>query len=184
VGPATAAANILKAHNFPNATGSFNPIETSGVATGYEISSTYHLGRPGPQGNVLALANAMQILDRAGDGPMGPLNNKTLSDTDETPCYNAHQTEDIIIDFSNGDHLEAVPTNLHVKTSNITYDTQWSTTGNSVTLHREFISTISEPICSGKVRQDTAAALTKIRDDYAVPTRLAPKANAASSKGN
>jgi hypothetical protein len=177
LGPVAAASAILKVHRFPNATGTLNPSPTGGSASGYSISGNFSAGRLVPQANILALANGLRLLAESGSGPMGPLNNTNLTDTDETPCYSAHQSEDISVDFSDGNHLAQAPTDVHVKTANLSYDTHWSVDGNMVSLHREFVTTIDRPICSGQIRKETAAALAKIRDDYATPTRLAPPAN-------
>ena len=38
--------------------------------------------------------------------------------------------------------------------------------GQDRSLHREFVSKVTEPTCSGKVREDAADALAKIRADY------------------
>ena len=178
-GSVAAAGSILKAHNFTAATGSLDV--GSGSDAQYSMTGSFHLGRPGPQGNIFALTNGLVILPRAGDFLAGPLNNKGLAVTDETPCYNGRQVEDISVDFANGAHLAATPTDIHLKTANASYDTRWSSSGNNVTLHREFNINIDQPICSGKVRRDIAAVLPQIRDDYSAPTRLAATASASPS---
>ena len=61
---------------------------------------------------------------------------------------------------------------MHLKTSSIRYDTHWSKDGNIVSVHREFESHVSKPICSGALRAEAVAAMAKIRDDYSVQTRL------------
>jgi hypothetical protein len=175
-GSVAAASDILKLHNFATVTGSID------VGTGsdaqYSMSGSFHPGRPAPQGNIFGLTNGLVILPRAGDFLAGPLNNKNLAVTDETPCYSGRQVEDISVDFVNGAHLAATPADLHIKTANASYDTHWSSSGNTVTLHREFNFNIDQPICSGKVRQDIAALLSQIRDDYAAPTHLAAASSA------
>ncbi|HEY8289948.1 MAG TPA: hypothetical protein VIG49_11810, partial [Acetobacteraceae bacterium] len=123
-------------------------------------------------GNAIALTRGLQILGRAGDGPLGPLGNTTITASDETPCYSGRQVEDIDFEFVNGDHVTALPSDTHIHTGNIAYDTKWTVSGNTVSLHREFVSKVAEPTCSGKVREATADALTKIRADYAQQAKI------------
>ncbi len=169
-GSVAAASDILKVHNFVAVTGSVDV--GSGSDTQYSISGSFHPGRPNSQGNIFALTNGLAILPRAGDFLAGPLNNRNLTTTDETPCYSGHQVEDISVDFADGAHLAATPADMHIKSANASYDTHWSSSANSVTLHREFNTNIDQPVCSGKVREDIAALLSHIRDDYAAQPHL------------
>jgi transglutaminase-like putative cysteine protease len=171
-GPAAAATALLKAHNFPNATGTLTPAP-NGTAAGFvAINGRFQAARPPVGGNVMNLARGLMVLNRAGDGPLGPLGNTTITANDETPCYSGRQVEDIDFEFVNGDHVAAIPSDTHIHTGNIAYDTKWTVSGNTVSLHREFVSKVSEPTCSGKMRQDAADALAKIRADYAQQARI------------
>lgn len=175
-GPTGAAGALLKAHNFPNATGTLTPAANSTAAGTVAINGSFQTGRYSPNGNVLNVARGLMILNRAGDGPMGPLGNTTITASDETPCYSGRQVEDIDIQFA-GDHFTGVPPDVHIKTDNIAYDTTWTVSGNTVSLHREFVSKVAEPTCSGKVREATADALAKIRADYTQQLKVAAKAD-------
>lgn len=112
---------------------------------------------------------------------MGPLNNTSITDQDPTPCYSGRQSEDIVFEFANGEHLADVPADIHVKTDNISYDTHWSVSGNQVSLHREFVSQIAEPICTGRVRRHTVQILEKVRGDYDQPAKVAAKGPAETA---
>src|SRR5581483_5978472 len=171
IGPTGAASALLKAHNFPNATGTLTPAANGTAAGTVAINGNFQTGRFGPNGNVLNVARGLMILNRAGDGPMGPLGNTTITASDETPCYSGHQVEDIDIQFAS-DHVAGVPSDVHIKTDNIAYDTKWTVSGNTVSLHREFVSKVTEPTCSGKVREAAADALAKIRADYAQQIKI------------
>lgn len=171
-GNALAAAALLKAHSFPNATGTLTPAPAGTVAASYTIDGSFHAGRPPAGGNMQSLARGLQLLGRAGDGPMGPLNNTAITAGDETPCYSGRQTEDIDFQFANGDRLTAMPTDTHIETGNIAYDTKWTVSGDTVSLHRTFVAKLSEPTCSGKLREETAQVLEKIRGDYAQQARI------------
>lgn len=173
-GSATAATSVLKSRGFPEAKGAFDPISGGTVTGTLAITGAFHTARP-LTGNVLALANGLLVFNRAGDGPMGPLGNTAMADTDETPCYSAHQTEDITFEFADGAHLAETPLDVHIGGEHISYDTKWTTVGNTVIVHREFVSKVSEPTCTGKVREEAAQALAKIRNDYQQTARLASR---------
>jgi hypothetical protein len=97
---------------------------------------------------------------------MGPLGNLTITASDDTPCFSAHQVEDIDFEFAGTDHIAAVPPDVHIHNGAVAYDTKWTVSGKTASLHREFLSKVTEPICSGRVREDAADALAKIRTDY------------------
>jgi transglutaminase-like putative cysteine protease len=171
-GPTGAASGLLKAHNFPNATGTLTPAPNGTAAGTVAINGNFHTAGMLAGGNVNALPRGLMLLNRAGDGPLGPLGNTTITASDETPCYSARQVEDIDLEFAKGDHLAAVPSDTHIHTGNIAYDTKWTVSGNTVSLHREFVTKISEPTCTGKLREEAADALAKIRADYEQQARM------------
>ena len=165
-GPAAGASAVLKAHGFPNATGSLTPAANGTAAGSVTINGNFRTAGVLNGGNANALPRGLMLLGRAGDGPMGPLGNTTITASDETPCYSAHQVEDIDFEFAGADHLAAVPPDVHIHNGAIAYDTKWTVSGKTVSLHREFASKVTEPTCSGRVREDAADALAKIRTDY------------------
>ena len=169
LGPDLAAKRLLTQRNFPNATGSMLP--GSGDENSYQITGNARLGRPTAQSNLMSVAAVLTLLVRAGDGPMGPLSNRTLTAADDTICYSGHQSEEIAMTFRPGARPQTLPDEMHLKTANLSYDTHWSLDGDTITLHREFASKMREPVCTAAIRRDTADALTKIRADYAVVMR-------------
>jgi len=178
-GPATAAGVLLKLHGFPHATGSLTATANSTASGTETINGTFHTAGRINGGNVIALTRGLTLLNRAGDGPIGPLGNIAITASDETPCYSGRQVEDIDFEFAGDDHVAAIPSDTHIHTGNIAYDTKWTASGKTVSLHREFVSKITEPTCTGKMREDAADALAKIRADYAQQARIeraAPKA--------
>jgi hypothetical protein len=162
-GPTGTAASLLKGRGFADATGTlaFAP----GPGGSMTVNGKFHTGQP-PGGNLLRLPAAMQILARAGDGPLGPLGNPALTDSDETPCYSGQQTEELSFELANGISFGTPPADVHIQTDTLRYDAKWSVSGNTATLHREFVSQVTTPTCSGAVRRDVAEALAKIRSDY------------------
>jgi hypothetical protein len=174
VGAERTAAAILKLHNFQQTNGgTLIPSPTDKLTSDYAISGSVTTASAAPGSNVFSgVSNALRMVDRAGDGPMGPLTSSTIKDGDDTLCYSARQTEDFAIDFTDAFKLDALPADMHLKTASIRYDTHWSKDGNVVSVHREFESTVDQPICSGPLRAEAVAALAKIRADFSVQTRL------------
>lgn len=178
LGPDLAGKRLLTQHNYPNATGTILP--GSGDDGSYQVTGNARMGRPTPQANLLGAANGLVLLPRAGDGLMGPLNNRTLTDADDTPCYSGHQREEIAITFRPGTRPQTLPAELHLKTANLAYDTRWTAEGDTITLRRDFTGKMSAALCTAAVRHDTAEALAKIRTDYAAVLHL-PAAEAPAS---
>jgi hypothetical protein len=169
LGPELSAKRLLTQRNFPNATGTLLP--GSGDDTSYQITGNARLGRPTPQTNLLNVANALDLLGRAGDNLMGPLNNRTITDADDTVCYSGHQREEMAITFRPGTRPPTLPAELHLKTANLAYDTHWSVEGDTVTVSRDFTAKMSEPLCTAATRHEAAEALAKIRADYSLAFR-------------
>jgi len=180
LGPTAAAAAVLKMHNFSGPSGSLSAVTGSSAAGTFTIEGSFHAARPPIGGNMLSLTWGLQIVNRAGDGLIGPLNNTTITEADETPCYSGRQVEDIDFTFTNGEHLAKVPSDVHIQTENIAYDTHWTSTDNRLMLHREFLAKVSDPICSGRLRREAADVLAKIRSDYAQQALIAERAAAKS----
>ncbi|MBN9553414.1 MAG: DUF3857 domain-containing protein [Alphaproteobacteria bacterium] len=174
LGPERTAAAILKLHNFQGTSGgTLDAKPTDDLTPEYAISGSVTTANAALGTNIFSgVSNALRLVDRAGDGPMGPLTNRGIRDDDDTLCYSARQTEDFAIDFTDAFKLDALPADMHLKTASIRYDTHWSKDGNVVRVHREFESNVGQPVCSGPLRAEAVAALAKIRADFSVQTRL------------
>jgi hypothetical protein len=178
LGSAQMAAAVLKLRNFQQTSGGqITAAPTDALTPDYAISGGVITAPAVGNTNVFAgVSNALRLLDRSGDGPMGPLVNRAVKDSDETICYSARQIEDFSIDFSDALHLTQLPADMHLKTAAIRYDTKWSKDGNIVMVHREFESKVGEPVCSGPLRAEAVSALAKIREDFSVQTQMVPVA--------
>jgi len=71
--------------------------------------------------------------------------------------------------------LARLPQDADIKTANLQFTSHWALNGQTLSVHREFTSNIAQPLCSGDVRKETAAALARIRDDYTIPISLTAK---------
>ncbi|MBA2589778.1 MAG: hypothetical protein H0U98_14265 [Alphaproteobacteria bacterium] len=75
--------------------------------------------------------------------------------------------------FPENRHVVTLPTDREIKNDHLRYSTHWSASGHSVSVQRAFDSTIDQPLCTGQVRKDAAAALAQIRQDYSTQVALA-----------
>jgi transglutaminase-like putative cysteine protease len=173
IGPDTFAGNLLKQRGLPNATGTFTVTNPVGPIPEYSVGSKF--SAPGPV-TFRFMAAGLRALPAAGDFLMGPVNSK-LKDTDPTPCYSGKQVEDLTLEFPATRTLTRMPQDVDVQTTNLHYTSRWSLNGQTLAVHREFTSSIDQPLCSGEIRKQTAEALARIRDDYAAPISFVMKSD-------
>lgn len=166
IGPERAASDILAKQGKPQATGTFDIGNPDGFAPQYSISSKYSTPRP-------LLFNGMpaglRLLPATGDILIGPIANTKITDSDPTPCYNAHSSEDLTLNLPGGARVMSLPSDATIKAAQFQYSSHWAQSGQTVTVHREMNTHLTDPLCSGDVRKEAAAAIAAIRKDYAAP---------------
>ncbi len=148
------------------ATGTFDIGNPDGFAQQYSISSKYSTSQPL---QFTAMPWGLRLLPPTGDIFIGPIGNTKLKDTDPTPCYNGHASEDLTLNLPANAHVASLPSDTNVKEAQFQYSAHWSVSGQTVTVHREMNSNLTEPLCSGDLRKDAAAALGAIKKDYEAP---------------
>jgi hypothetical protein len=168
-GPDRVASDLLKKQNRPNATGTFTVTGLGSFAPQYSLSAKFTTPRPQ---NLNGMPGGLRILGRTGDFLMGPLDNAKLKDTEPTPCYSGNMSEDISLEFPMSRHLAKVPEDATVKTANLEFTSHWALSGQTLTVHRTFKSSVDQALCTGEVRKDTAAALARILRAYNAPIAL------------
>ncbi|HEX5280554.1 MAG TPA: DUF3857 and transglutaminase domain-containing protein [Micropepsaceae bacterium] len=179
-GPDDSAAILLKRRGFVNATGKLIAPAPAGLSPSYSVESKFSI--PGPV-RIRHMEEGLRLMPVAGDFLMGPLRNGNLRDTDATPCYGGHVTEDLSLEFPATQSLVQLPDDADVKTSHLHYTSRWSVTGHTVSVHREFVSHIDQALCAGDVRKETAAALARIRKDEIAPLSFVLTSDAAGGAG-
>jgi hypothetical protein len=60
--------------------------------------------------------------------------------------------------------LAEIPKDADVTTPNLHFTARWTSGPGLISVRREFVSHINTPTCSGKVREETVAALKSIRE--------------------
>ena len=131
------------------------------------------------------LIRGLSLTRAPGDGLVGLLFGAPQDETQETECHSGRSVEELVLELPADAPARVLPPNARIKTANLEFNATWSASANTVTLIREFISTIDEPICTGAVRRETAAALTQIRDHYdRAKISYRPSQPPASGSGN
>jgi hypothetical protein len=164
VGPERVASDILSKQGKPQATGTFDVGNPDGFAQPYSLSSKYSTPRPLQFGGMPV---GLRLLPATGDLFIGPIGNTKIKDTDPTPCYNGHSSEDLTLNLPPNAHVASLPPDTNIKEAKFQYSSHWSVSGQTVAVHREMTANLAEPLCSGDVRAKAATALAAIRKDYA-----------------
>ena len=169
VGSEVAAERVLAGLGYNGATGRLdggNPLDPSPT---YTVSGTFTApgwGNALDSNQTFFIPGGMRLFGYAGDGMMGPLYPGKLSDSQPVICVSAHVSEDLSFQPPSGYRLEKLPSDTHVETANVRFAAHWTLEGQTLSVHREFTSTIDTPLCTPQVRLRNAAALKAIVDNY------------------
>jgi hypothetical protein len=164
LGPERAASEVLSKSGKPQATGSFDIANPDGFGPTYSVSSKYSTPRPL---QFTGIPTGIRLLPMTGDVFIGPLGNTRIKDSDPTPCYNGHSTEDLTLNLPANARVLSLPTDTNITEAKFRYGSHWAVVGQTVTVHREMTANFAEPLCSGDVRAKAATAMTAIRKDQA-----------------
>ena len=149
-------------------TGSFRFASPDGFAPEFHVNGSFRLD-PQPEileGDGFALPLGLQLLVRPGDFLLGPLNRPTLPVAEPTPCFAGRQSEQLSLELPEGRRPLRLPADRDIDTPQFRYTSRWSMQGQVVTVIREMISRVDQPLCSGALRQQVATAMTDIRRDH------------------
>lgn len=167
VGPARFASEQLQKIGFPG-TGSVDvppPTEISNVYT-LQGNFSYELKRETALGGQFEMVRGLMFGVPAGDDLMGPLFDEKIKDTEPTACFSGHMVEELSLEAPEGRVFAQRPRDVSVRTRNVRFTASWSLSGKTLTVRREFVSTIDQPLCDGAVRRDAARVLTEVRRHY------------------
>ena len=117
------------------------------------------------EGDAFAPVLGPILLARPGDLLLGPRNPATLSDKEPTPCFAGRQVEELSLRLPDDRKPLRLPANRRIATEAFTYTSHWAFADQIVTVRRELVSRIGEPLCKGELRREAAAALREIHRD-------------------
>ncbi|HET7083301.1 MAG TPA: tetratricopeptide repeat protein [Rhizomicrobium sp.] len=177
VGP-TAATRVLESLGYTQPSGSFIQESPKSFTPEYTISSTFKT--LGWEDNLagksrFSMPGGLRLFALTGDNVMGPFDPGNMKPGEPTACFSASQSEDLSLKAPPGHQFLGLPNNVRVETPNILFTAQWSLVGDTLSVHRDFSSKIDQPLCSGIVRTQSAAALKEISDSYNVSIAFAKR---------
>ncbi len=181
VGPEKVASTELAAHGYKGGTGTLTAGPPMVPGRGYTIAGSFTV--PGwaewlTGQKVSYMPVGLRILGVAGDGPMGSFTSIESKDMSPTPCFSIHQSEDASLEIPPNTIFAAVPGDARVMTENVQFTSHWTQSNNTLSVHREFISKIDQPLCTGAVRQKMARTLLEIAISYLGQIRIVPATSA------
>lgn len=177
VGPDTLAEKALSGMGYHNAKGEViasSPLTLSPTytVTGNFTASGYTAVATGK--GIFAMPGGMRMLGLAGNGLMGPYDPGDLKDSDPTPCFSGHATEELSLEAPAGMKFSWIPKDVRISTPNLVFTSHWSLDADTMSVVYDFTSMIAEPLCTGAVRKQSADALKKIVNNYNAALIFAP----------
>lgn len=177
VSPEKVASEALQARGYGGATGTLHASSPLVRGPSYTISGEFTI--PGWQEwltgtKVSFMPLGLRILGVTGDGPMGSIAGLASGDFSPVPCFSVHQSEDFSLEIPAGTRFASVPSDVKVANENIVFTSHWTVSGQTVSVHRDFRSTIDQPLCTGATRLSAAKALLLIATSYVMPIRIVP----------
>jgi tetratricopeptide (TPR) repeat protein len=170
------AADQLEKRGYRGGTGTLKGTPPTVRSNSYTIIGEYTI--PGwsewlSGARVSFMPIGLRILGVAGDGPMGTMSSLKAVDQ-ATPCFSVRQTEDDSLDIPPGTRFAFLPADVRVANEFIQFTAHWTQSGNTLSVHREFRSTIDQPLCTGAVRLKAAQAVLQIAASYMQAVRIVP----------
>jgi len=125
-------------------------------------------------GNSIFLPIGLAVANRPGDYLMGLLTFQDYRGIEPTPCFSGHQTEELSLELPENRRIRELPKGVEIHNKYLSYKSEWSQSGQTVTVRRDFSSTVDQPVCIGETRALAARALNDIRRDYNSAVALVP----------
>ena len=147
--------------------GNYVFLAPDGFGLSYAVHANFTL-EPQPEildGDAFAPVLGPILLARPGDLLLGPANLPTLRDQQPTPCLAGRQVEELSLRLPDDRKPLRLPADRRIATEAFTYTSHWAFDDQTVTVRRELVSRIGEPVCHGALRLEAAAALREIRRD-------------------
>ena len=172
-GPDRAASNTLRSHGTPGH-GTLEADPRDIVRTQYHVSGQFVLDRQSGwlEGEAFALPTGLRLLERAGEGLLGPLAMRDLPAREPTPCWSGEQYEQLSLALPEGYRPVRLPRPLKVATEAFSFESRWSFSDGVLQQDRSLVTHIDPPLCEGSLRTAAYAALQQIRRDLGTRVEL------------
>lgn len=117
-------------------------------------------------GNSFRPQALLTVAATPADQLLGPLDFVDPQGQHPTPCFSGKQQQEISIELPPGKRLRQLPKSTEIKNKYASYRSNWSQSGKTVTVRREFRSEVKESVCVGDARRQIGKMLDDIRADY------------------
>jgi len=167
LGTEQAAKNVLRSNGYEGS-GRYEIVSPYSSERSYRFRSHF-VTNPRADligGNSFYLPWATGIGWRPGEVLLGNLDNVDLDEHEPTPCFSGQEIQETTLELPEGKHVRELPQNTDITYKSATYKSVWSQTGRTVTVRREFSTSVDSPICLGELRYFASKALNRIRGDY------------------
>ncbi len=166
-GPETAMKQLLKEKGF-NGSGRFEFGSPFEPGSNYRIGAHFEITGHSDwvAGNSFFLPVGASLGTRPGEMLIGPIDRMDVRNGEPTPCYAGRETEEIALELPPGKHLKELPKGTEFSNDLARYKSEWTVSGQTVTVRRELTSLAAAPVCAGPARLIAVKAMADIRADY------------------
>jgi hypothetical protein len=161
--PGTAAAEQLRLLGF-DGTGAFDFRSPAQPGPEYAMLGRFHVTTPQYlTGAKFWMPNGLRVLPNVSDLLMGPIDNVKLKDSEPTPCFTGTSVEQVSLEIPVGKRVLKLPSDITIADDHLRFTARWSVDGRVISVRREFIAVVDQPLCTGALRKAVAKSLTEIR---------------------
>jgi hypothetical protein len=167
-GGAAFSADILKAHGMPRGVGAYTAPPPTELADSYAVEG--HYATAGSWRGVLEERpflppDGLHLVTMTGSVFLGPLGDEKFKAAASVPCYSGRYIADYTLQLPKALRPGDLPADTTLKTDHLAYSSQWSTSKQSITVHREFTANFGAQLCGADVMQEVRAAMVQIAKD-------------------
>ncbi|MBS4046214.1 MAG: DUF3857 domain-containing protein [Alphaproteobacteria bacterium] len=174
MGAEQAAKETLRAYGFEGS-GRYQVEDIYQSAASYRVTGRFQTmpRRDLLSGNSFRPQGLLSVGSSPGDLLLGPIDLVDPQGVYPTPCFSGRQVQEIAIELPPGKRLRELPKGAELKNKHASYRSNWSQSGRTVTMRREFVSYVTTPVCVGETRRVVGKMLDDIRVDYYAALSLA-----------
>lgn len=168
------AVNVLRYFGYVG-TGKFSFDSPFDHGPNYKVSGHFEANKRDDilAGNSFRPPAGLALGWQPGEMLIGPIEFKDFTGLEPTSCYSGREEMETSIELPQNRKINPLPKNASIENKAFSYKSTWSMSGHTVTLKRELVSRIDQPVCVGELRHTTATTLNQIRIDSNTSVSLA-----------
>ncbi|HEX9448229.1 MAG TPA: DUF3857 and transglutaminase domain-containing protein [Dongiaceae bacterium] len=148
-------------------TGSFQITSPRDLSASYRIGATFETRSYGDlvKGGALRLPRGLTKASKPGLDLMGHRSFKGAAD-EPIFCWSGHEIETLTLDLPPGKKPQKLPQDRSIENRYLSFKSSWSLTDHRVTVTRDYSAHVTEPLCTGALRDLANDVLQEIDDVY------------------